>query len=108
MLLSPPNMELGALVRSPAVKGVVELQAASHGLGHLLRGDPDIVKLLQLRNILQNCPPIEISVTLSTGILLQPEVLQSGKISEVTNLADVWDTVLAYVELLEVCTILDV
>ena len=75
VLLSP---ELSALVWRPSVQRVVELQPPPHGLRHLLRGDPDIVKLLQLRNILQNCPPIKIGVALSTWIFLQPEVLKSG------------------------------
>lgn len=76
LLLSPA--ELRTLVWSPAVKWVVKLQATSHGLSHLLRGNPNIIELLQLRNILQNCPPIKIGVALSTWIFLQPEVLKSG------------------------------
>ena len=100
--------ELSTLVWRPSVQRMVELQPPPHGLRHLLRGHPDIVKLLQLRNILQNCPPIEISVTLGTGILLQPEVLQPREVPEVTDLADVGDTILTYVELLQGHTVLNV
>ena len=79
---------------------MVQLQASSHRLGHLLRGDSDIVQLLELRNVLENCPAVQLCVALGTGVLLQPEVLQSGEISEVADLADVWDAVLANVEFL--------
>ena len=105
VLLSP---ELSALVWRPSVQRVVELQPPPHGLRHLLRGHPDIVKLLQLRNILQNCPAIQIGIALGTGILLQPEVLQPREVPEVTDLADVGDTILTYVELLQGHTVLNV
>ena len=100
--------ELGALVWRPSVQRVVELQPPPHGLRHLLGGDPDIVKLLQLRNILENCPAIQIGIALGTGILLQPEVLQPREVPEVTDLADVGDTILTYVELLQGHTVLNV
>ena len=79
---------------------MVQLQASPHRLRHLLRGHSDIIQLLELGNILQNCPAVQLSVTLRTGVLLQPEVLQPGQVSEVANLADVWDAILANVELL--------
>ena len=106
--LSPAELELSTLVGRPSVQRMVQLQAAPHGLRHLLRGHSDIVQLLELGDILQNCPAVQLGVPLRTGVLLQPEVLQPGEVSEVTNLADVWDAILAYVELLQICTILDV
>ena len=106
--MSPAELELSTLVGRASVQRMVQLQASSHRLGHLLRGDSDIVQLLELRNVLENCPAVQLSVALGTGVLLQPQVLQSGEVSEVANLADVWDAVLADVEFLQICTILDV
>ena len=106
--LSPAELELRTLVWRPSVQRVVQLQASSHRLRHLLRGDSDIVQLLQLRDVLQDCPAVELSVPLRTGVLLQPQVLQSGEVSQIANLADVWDAIFANVEFLQICTILDV
>ena len=106
--LSPTELELSTLVGRPSVQRMVQLQASSHRLRHLLRGDSDIVQLLELRNVLENCPAVELSVAFRTGVLLQPEVLQPGQVSEVANLADVWDAIFADVEFLQICTILDV
>ena len=81
--LSPAELELSTLVGRPSVQRMVQLQASPHRLGHLLRGHSDIVQLLELRDILQNCPAVQLRVTLGTGVLLQPEVLQPREVSEV-------------------------
>ena len=79
---------------------MIQVQSSSHSLCHLLGCNCDVVQLLELRNVPDDCPSVQFRVTLGTWILLQPEVLQSRKIPQVANLADVRNAVFANVELL--------
>ena len=79
---------------------MVEVQTSPHGLRHLLRGHGGVVQLLELRNVPDDGPPVQVGVALGTRVLLQPQVLQSRKISQVANLADVRNTVFANVQFL--------
>ena len=58
-----------------------QVQTSPHGLRHLLGRDGHVVQLLQLGNVPDDGPPVQLGVALGAGVLLQPEVLQSRKIS---------------------------
>ena len=52
--------------------------------------------------------PVQLAVALGARILLEPEVLQPRQVSQVANLADVGDAVLADVQFLQILAVLNV
>ena len=72
--------------------------------------NPNIQKVFIIRDITvpDDSLPVQLTVPLSAGILLQPEVLQSRQVSQVADLADVRDAVLADVQFLQILAVLNV
>ncbi len=85
-----------------------ELGPPPHSIRHLVRLHREVIQLLQLRQVPDHGDSVQLAVVLHTGVLLQPDALELGQVSQPADFGQVRNLVLADVQFLEVAAVLNV